>query len=212
MKARAATCHPENKHFAKGLCEPCYKAAHHAANKVKYNAMSAAYRVANKEAVAVRQAAYYVENVDKVRAYNAGYYLANETEIRAATSLYGKAHRVERNVREGERRRTDLNFRLATDLRKRLCRAIRNGQKTGSAVRDLGCSIDELKTHLERQFVEGMSWENWGKGDGRWHIDHIKPLGGKGTNLADRAQFLALNNFMNLQPLWEKDNLAKGAR
>ena len=36
----------------------------------------------------------------------------------------------------------------------------------------LGCDVDTFVKHLENQFVEGMTWENYGK----WHIDHIKPL------------------------------------
>jgi hypothetical protein len=52
--------------------------------------------------------------------------------------------------------------------------ALKNNSKRGSAVKDLGCSIEELKIYLESKFLPGMSWDNWSP-DG-WHIDHIKPL------------------------------------
>jgi len=65
----------------------------------------------------------------------------------------------------------------------------------------LGCSYEELKNHLESQFVEGMSWDN--RGD--WHIDHIIPL----SSAMDKEGLLKLSHYTNLQPLWEKDNLEK---
>jgi hypothetical protein len=90
----------------------------------------------------------------------------------------------------------------------RLCVAIRGDFRSGSAVRDLGCSIADLKAHLERQFAPGMSWDNWGAGPGTWQIDHIYPLAK--TDLTDRPQLLAACNWQNLQPLWYEDNMRKG--
>lgn len=95
---------------------------------------------------------------------------------------------------------------LKVRLRSRLHTAIKNKQKSGSAVKDLGCSIEELKKHLENQFKEGMTWENWGE----WHIDHIKPL--NKFNLEDRNELLKAVHYTNLQPLWAKDNLLKGGK
>lgn len=77
--------------------------------------------------------------------------------------------------------------------------------KSGSPVRDLGCSLEELKTHLEQQFQLGMTWENWSRTG--WHIDHIQPL--SSFDLTDREQFLKAAHYTNLQPLWAKDNLVK---
>jgi hypothetical protein len=93
--------------------------------------------------------------------------------------------------------------KLLLYLRNRLNSAIKRGSKQGSAVRDLGCSIDELKAHLEKQFKTGMTWDNWGE----WHIDHIIPLAS--FNLTDREQLLKAVNFSNLQPLWAKENILK---
>jgi hypothetical protein len=106
------------------------------------------------------------------------------------------------------RRKTDPNFKLGAYLRNRINKAIENNQKSGSAVRDLGCSISELKEYLESLFQEGMSWENHRPSG--WHIDHIIPL--SSFNLKDREQFLKACHYTNLQPLWVKDNLKKNAR
>jgi hypothetical protein len=103
---------------------------------------------------------------------------------------------------------TDPEFRLKTLLRGRLCKALINGYKAGSAVKDLGCSIQHLRLHLELFFDEGMTWDNYGKGEDQWSIDHIKPL--SSFDLTDRSQFLKANNYLNLQPLWHRDNMLKG--
>jgi hypothetical protein len=95
----------------------------------------------------------------------------------------------------------DTNYRLALNLRNRLSYAIRCRV---SAVRDLGCSIEDLKRHLESKFQEGMTWENYGS----WHIDHIKPLAA--FNLQDSEDLRFACHYSNLQPLWAKDNLKKG--
>lgn len=100
----------------------------------------------------------------------------------------------------------DISFKLKANLRTRLGQAIRNNQKSGSAIDDLGCSIEELKKHLELQFKEGMNWDNWTR-DG-WHIDHIKSLAS--FDLTDEEQFKQAVHYTNLQPMWAKDNLKKG--
>lgn len=86
--------------------------------------------------------------------------------------------------------------------------AIKNNQKIGSAVNDIGCSIEFLKKHLEDQFTEGMTWDNWALGG--WHIDHIKPL--SAFDMTSIEQFKEAANYKNLQPLWATDNIKKGAK
>jgi len=77
--------------------------------------------------------------------------------------------------------------------------------KSGSGVKDLGCSIKDLKIYLEGKFKQGMSWNNWGtKG---WHIDHIRPL--SSFKLSERSNLLEACHYTNLQPLWAEDNILK---
>ena len=71
---------------------------------------------------------------------------------------------------------------------------------------DLGCGISELILYLESKFQLGMTWENWSKYG--WHIDHIIPL--SSFNLEVREELLKAVNYINLQPLWAKDNFSKG--
>jgi hypothetical protein len=138
-------------------------------------------------------------NKDHLKEYNSKYYLSN------------KNHKISKD-REYRRRRMqiDIGYKLRQSLRKRLNKAILINQKSGSAIRDLGCTIEELKAYLESKFQEGMTWDNWGRGSKCWHIDHIKPLAA--FDLTDRNQFKEANHYSNLQPLWEKDNLEKSDR
>jgi hypothetical protein len=120
---------------------------------------------------------------------------------------YSKKPSINRQQWERQRERYihDAEYRLQCTLRARLRGALRRGSTAGSAVRDLGCTIAELKAHLERQFQPGMTWENYGD----WHIDHKRPL--TSFDLTDRRQFLRACHYTNLQPLWAEQNLAKGA-
>ncbi|WP_203228521.1 hypothetical protein [Pseudomonas citronellolis] len=69
----------------------------------------------------------------------------------------------------------------------------------------LGYSRNDLKTHLERQFLRGMSWDNYGE----WHVDHIVPLSTFSRNDIDEIR--ACWALPNLRPIWAKDNLRKHA-
>ena len=86
--------------------------------------------------------------------------------------------------------------------------AIKNNQKIGSAIKDLGCSVDQLKVYIESKLLSGMSWNNYALHG--WHLDHIRPLAS--FDLSDPEQFKQAVHYTNLQPMWAVDNLKKGAR
>lgn len=109
----------------------------------------------------------------------------------------------------GRRVNRVLQRKLADRLRQRLGHALRGRHRTGSAVRDLGCDIPALCTHLEDQFLPGMTWGNYGCSRGNWNIDHITPL--SSVDLTDRNQLLSVCHYTNLQPLWYEDNVRKGS-
>ncbi len=129
-----------------------------------------------------------------------------DCRIRNNNYRKSKTYRQKDRVRQKFREESDLNFKLKRRLRTRLRQAILQNYKSGSAISDLGCPISKLKSQLESQFQEGMSWDNYGE----WHIDHIKPLAK--FDLTDRTQFLEACHYTNLQPLWAKDNLRKSCK
>ena len=68
-------------------------------------------------------------------------------------------------------------------------------------------TLDDLKRHLEKQFKDGMSWENYGK-DG-WWIDHIIPISVFNFEKSEDDDFKRCWALSNLRPLWAVDNIRK---
>lgn len=192
-------------------------------NKDKIFSYKKAYREVNKEKLKIVKKTYYKTNKNKIKAYleankdkikliNKAYYEVNKDKRKAyydsnkdRIKAYYEVNKDKINSHRNNRLKTDIQFKLKSSLRSRLNSAINNNYKDGSAVRDLGCTVEQLKQHLESKFQPGMSWDNWTT-DG-WHIDHIKPLAS--FDLTDRKQLLEACNYTNLQPLWAKDNLIK---
>lgn len=116
---------------------------------------------------------------------------------------YRENHRVRKNERKKERRETDPVFLITEKVRTRIWKylKIHNITKKNKTFDIVGCSPIFLKEHLEKQFVDGMSWNN----KGMWHIDHIIPLSSAKTE----EELYKLCHYTNLQPLWAEDNLKK---
>lgn len=126
------------------------------------------------------------------------------------SGIWEKDNQDRINAGRRHRWRSDRRYRLARLIRTRFGsvfrRYIAGAKKTASAVKDLGCTLEQLCEHLESKFQPGMTWANYGN----WHIDHIRPL--DSFDLTDPSQQKEAVNFKNLQPLWAKDNLSKGCR
>jgi len=206
------------------------KAKYYAENREAHAKRSAKYRDEHKEEIAIKKAKYYRDHREALAKYYASrrekraayrqenkekfaeqwqeYYKNNREKIRENDKLYRESRRKELTEYKRIKRESDVQYRLACNLRARLYRAIKNNLKTGSAVRDLGCTIAELKERLEKQFQPGMSWDSYGPTG--WHIDHRTPLAS--FDLTDREQLLEACRYTNLQPMWAAENLSKGAR
>jgi len=163
----------------------------------------------NKEEMKINKKEYYQNNKEEILNQRKEYYENNKEGILLKDKEYYQNNKEEKIIYQTQyilnRLKIDINFKLAHNLRSRLRKAIHNNQKSGSAVRDLGCSVPELKLRLESMFQPGMSWENYNFYG--WHIDHIIPL--SSFNLQNREEFLKACHYTNLQPLWAEENLKK---
>jgi hypothetical protein len=101
------------------------------------------------------------------------------------------------------RRKTNINVKLAHNLGSRLRNAIKYFNKSEATMKLVGCSLEQLKKHLENKFTQGMSWANYGK----WHVDHIRPCAS--FDLRKPSEQRKCFHYTNLQPLWAIDNLEK---
>jgi hypothetical protein len=112
------------------------------------------------------------------------------------------------NIRKRQKRLLRVpKHRITRNLRTGIYKSLHTG-KGGSWEKAVGYTLLELKTHLENQFMDGMSWDNHGE----WHIDHIKPISDfsfQSTKDSDFKRYWALSN---LQPLWAKDNWYKNKK
>jgi hypothetical protein len=105
------------------------------------------------------------------------------------------------------KRRQQAQVKLADNIRRRINWFLqhRGSAKSASTEQLLGCSFETLRLHLEVQFKEGMTWDNFGVNG--WHVDHKLPISMFDLR-SEKMQKIAFN-FQNLQPLWRQDNLAK---
>ena len=135
---------------------------------------------------------YHEDNKEKRNIQIREHYQNNKEEILAQKKEYKR-----------KKYQTDPEYRLKVLLRNRFKRAIKNNFKSSSVMKLIGCTIQELRDYLEKRFVDGMTWENYGE----WHIDHIKPCAS--FDLSDPKQQQECFHYSNLQPLWGIDNLKK---
>jgi hypothetical protein len=79
--------------------------------------------------------------------------------------------------------------------------------KKDEVIDKLECTIDAYKEYIEKQFTEGMTWENFGKD---WEIDHVIAIkykkDGQEPSINDIYSRL---HFTNTQPLWRSENRSK---
>jgi hypothetical protein len=191
------------------------------------NRAAVLYRQANKEKVSIYNKKWKQENRDKHLAYisdwrenNTGktreyskYYIENvrdkekhKGEVKAWRNANIDKCRAKARERQKYLFANDIDYRTRCYLRNRLYGALNGKQKADSIVTLVGCSIPELRAYLAKKFNNGMSWDNYGE----WHIDHIRPCAS--FDLSDPEQQKQCFNYTNLQPLWAKDNLSKGAK
>ena len=139
-----------------------------------------------------------LRNKKYISEYGHNYFLKNREALRKPRLEY------QRN-----RIRTDPNFRLTRNLRRRIWDAFKGFSKSARTIKLLGCTIEELWQHLESRptWEPWMTRENYGRSGG-WDIDHIKAM--TKFDLTDPEQQHACCNWSNLQPMEHIANIKKG--
>ena len=95
----------------------------------------------------------------------------------------------------------DPLFRFKKKMRRNIRKSLCNFKKNKTTEEILGCTLEEFKIYIEKQFAPWMTWENYGLYDGQektgWDIDHIIPL----CSVRTEEKIYKLNHYSNLQPL-----------
>lgn len=175
---------------------------HRESNPEKTKETTQRYRTRNREKILIANKEYRQKNKDKIKEYQ------SKPEViarRRANKLKNK-QKINANKRYKEklRRNIDPTYKLITNQRTRITGILKK-HKTSKTLDLLGCSAQFLRQYIEDQFLEGMTWDNYGTYG--WHVDHITPC--SSFDLTDIKQQKICFHYTNLQPLWAIDNLKK---
>lgn len=181
------------------VCKPCREDQRRKAGWLSDRGEIAASRrrksrAANIEVERERGRDRYHQNREKEGAASLARYYANKPR-----------------VREYQRRKwkTRPDHRVRVSISAGIRKALKAGKSRRSWQRLVGYSVAELMRHLERQFLRGMTWENYGP---VWHIDHIVPVKAFRAESVDSPEFRACWALSNLRPMWAIENVSKGGR
>jgi hypothetical protein len=161
------------------------------------------YRKANREKHKLRRKELRAKNLEKVREYAHKWQANNRPRRKDALNARKRLLRPEYTKRK---MREDIQFRFRERMRLRIIKLLKGTKKSYKTIELLGCTIRDARKHIEQQFRDGMTWNNWAFTG--WHIDHIIPI--SSFDLTDPEQQKKCFHYTNLQPLWWWENLAKG--
>jgi len=120
-----------------------------------------------------------------------------------------------------KRRAEDPAFRLYKNVRTRVAQTLKefgehkkNKVKTNKEYYNkyfsvLNYSPEDLVEHIERQWIEGWDWNNYGE---VWVVDHIYPHSKLPYDSIEHPNYKKAWALRNLRPLSKEDNSSKGAK
>lgn len=148
----------------------------------------------------------YIKKYPEKRLEQSRRYYANNKHKRKE---YVNANRDILNEKKRIYRQTHPQEKIAHNLRTRISSVLSGKSKGGRLFHLVGCNMDFLKSYIELFWEDGMSWSNYGKGIGKWSLDHTIPL--EVFDLTDEQQQLTAFNYSNMRPMWYSQNAAKGS-
>jgi len=168
-------------------------------NKEKIKTQSKLYSKKNQERIKISRKLYKENNKEKITKYN----LDNKEKIKKYKQNYYQSKKNKINQSIKLKYKNNPLFRLKSLVRNRTIKflKLKKVNKSSKTFEMIGCTPMELKSHIEKLFLYGMTWKN----QSLWHIDHIVPL----SSAKNEDDIFKLCHYSNLQPLWSEDNLRK---
>lgn len=184
------------------------------------------YRQKNKDIIAIQRKDYYQKHKREIQIYGEKYRkehkeelkqyeLENKTKIAKRKKKYYQKHKEklkeknkqwqDKNKARTKRYRHNIINRLLHNCDNRITRVLKNIKRVASIKKLIGCSREDLKSHIGKQFKQGMTWKNYNRKG--WVIDHIRPCCTFDLRIPEE-QYKCFN-YKNLQPLWDYEHIAK---
>jgi len=155
----------------------------------------------NKELIAKKRSERRKNKIEQYREAERirkkNYRKNNKEEINKKYREYMKNYRI-----------NNPSFRMQKRISDIIKKAIHQKISTFDIFIKLGYNVEDLMSHIESQFKDGMCWENYGE----WHIDHIVPQSWLPFTSIEEENFIKCWQLSNLQPLWARDNISKSNR
>lgn len=189
----------------------------------------------NRDAEREKRKAHYQKNREKMAEQARNRYHADPESHRAAAmkrwfaNHEANINRLRRRLEENreainaqrrekyrqiwlEKYKKDVEFTLKHRMRSLVRGSLTKNSATKSRrmVELLGYDVDQLRDHLESLFHGDMTWDRFMAGE--IHIDHKRPVAWFDITSETCQEFKDCWSLDNLQPMWAKENLSKGAR
>lgn len=150
-----------------------------------------------KDCRKAKSRAYYESKKEEIKAKNNKHYHESDYKTRSRES---------RREYQKRKMKEDPLYVMARRLRNRLYYALKHKfwKKDTKFFQYIGCTLEELKAHIEGLFEPGMTWENRTE----WHLDHHIPL----VSAKTEEELYKLCHYTNLKPMWGADNIKKGSK
>ena len=177
------------------------------------------YRETHREQIKASHKAWRDKNADHVKEKAKENYLKNPQAHKARVDKYKASHseqvkesrhryKIENRQKctdyQRQKRQSDPVYRFRSSFIHLMSLYRKKAGYTGSkgTWEMVGCDFDSFLLHIQSQFDEGMTMQNYGHRDGCWNIDHIVPMCTSKTD----DDFERLNHYTNLRPMWASDN------
>ena len=154
---------------------------------------------------------YYIKNKEKINKYYSTWVENNRVHLKDYHKQWRKDNHEKwketKRTYEKNRKSVDPLYKLIGNFRTAIYTVLKenNVKKYGHYFDILGYSQEDLIQHLEKQFQDGVSWDNYGE----WHVDHIKPISLFNFKSIDDEEFKECWSLNNLQPMWGNENISK---
>ena len=179
------------------ICKTCnraYSRQYNLTHKEQYKQ----YYQAHKEQHSIEMKTWYQNNKEQHTIKMKEWYKENKEQHNKNGYNYRQQNKEKINQQRKEKYNTDISYRLSFVFSGYLRKTL-NGNKKYKHWEDIvPYTLEELKKHLESQFDENMSWDNYGD---YWEIDHIIPINIFNFTTYQDKEFQVCWSLTNLRPL-----------